>query len=497
MLKLIILTLFILSMGLGCRRNLSEPDQLLIGKNEFTIPAVRQWYFQVFEKSQEWKTAWAKGKKYPQWSKGSYQKIGNLEIWEFPLVKEKTKFIVRKDNSITAAETRKIVDASFSRVLFIRNSAREIVVREVDYIPEWQYLKNNNFDVNMAGYGKSGDDFTGTLVVKDWNESVVSMRVLKNGKISGYISKPGTTYRNNSNSSGRTNAIECHTVEYCMWYEDCVVVGDVMTDDCSEPYMDPTDCFYQEECTGQEDDPCILYGACGDDGGGGDDPPQQDPCSQAQPGATSAKETSQTNSFQASKQNIQAAASDGNEHAVTFGKDANGNVTSSPMSNGGSSSSGVNTNWPGAFADLHNHPGATAPSAGDLYGLINIQQGNSNYNTRFVVTPDGTVYALLIVDPAKASQFISDFPKEQISGFPPNFPDPIFTDLTTAESYLQSIQGYSSQVADEMALALILDKYQSGVALLKQDSNGNFIRLGTKEITQPDGSKTYQANNCQ
>ncbi|HEY0066410.1 MAG TPA: hypothetical protein VGB46_03580 [Flavisolibacter sp.] len=433
---LIILSLLILGMGLGCRRNLPGPDQLLIDQNEFTVPAVRQWYFQVFEKSQEWETAWAKGKKYPQWSKGTYQRIGNLEIWEFPLIKEKTKFLVRKDNSVTVAETRKIVDASFSRVLFIRNSAREIVVREVDYIPEWQYLKNQNFDVSMSGYGKAGDDFTGTLVVKDWNESVVSMRVLKNGKITGYLSKPGTTYRNNANSSARTNAIECHAVQYCMWYEDCKVVGDQMTDDCGEPYMDPNDCFYQEECTGEEDDPCVLYGACGDEGGGdGDNPPQPDPCSQAQPGANSAKEVSQTNSFQTSKQSIQAAASDGNEHAVTFGKDANGNVTSSSMSNGGTNSSTVNTNWPGAFADLHNHPGGSLPSAGDLYGLINIQQGNSNYSTRFVVTPDGTVYALLVVDPAKASQFSSNFPKEQVPGFPPDFPDPLFTEFADAKSY--------------------------------------------------------------
>lgn len=49
----------------------------------------------------------------------------------------------------------------------------------------------------------------------------------------------------------------------------------------------------------------------------------------------------------------------------------------------------------------------------------------------------------------------------------------------------------------EIALAYILSKYNSGIALLKQDSLGNFKRLNTKETTGKDGSITYQPNNCQ
>jgi hypothetical protein len=48
-----------------------------------------------------------------------------------------------------------------------------------------------------------------------------------------------------------------------------------------------------------------------------------------------------------------------------------------------------------------------------------------------------------------------------------------------------------------MALAFILGKYNSGVALLKQDTNGNFKALNTKEDTDANGNKTYTANNCQ
>jgi hypothetical protein len=50
--------------------------------------------------------------------------------------------------------------------------------------------------------------------------------------------------------------------------------------------------------------------------------------------------------------------------------------------------------------------------------------------------------------------------------------------------------------SDEMALAFILEKYNVGVALLKQDDRGIFKRLITKEISYANGLKKYVANNC-
>ena len=55
----------------------------------------------------------------------------------------------------------------------------------------------------------------------------------------------------------------------------------------------------------------------------------------------------------------------------------------------------------------------------------------------------------------------------------------------------------SPLIADEMAMALVLDKYNTGVALIKQDGNGNFKRLGTIETTSSNGDKTFTSNNCQ
>ena len=56
--------------------------------------------------------------------------------------------------------------------------------------------------------------------------------------------------------------------------------------------------------------------------------------------------------------------------------------------------------------------------------------------------------------------------------------------------------GYSNLIAEEMVVAFVLDKYSSGMALLKQDTNGNFIRLRTESNTI-NGNTTYTQNNCQ
>ena len=55
-----------------------------------------------------------------------------------------------------------------------------------------------------------------------------------------------------------------------------------------------------------------------------------------------------------------------------------GNITTSSITNGSGSAAGV-PNWPGAFADLHNHNDANPPSSGDLYGFIDRSNANSSF----------------------------------------------------------------------------------------------------------------------
>ena len=47
-----------------------------------------------------------------------------------------------------------------------------------------------------------------------------------------------------------------------------------------------------------------------------------------------------------------------------------------------------------------------------------------------------------------------------------------------------------------MALAFLLDKYNCGVALLKQDVDGKFKRTQTTETVNSNGIKIYNQANC-
>lgn len=215
-------------------------------------------------------------------------------------------------------------------------------------------------------------------------------------------------------------------------------------------------------------------------------PPDIDPCGKAKLMTDNATTFSKSNSFTDVKQAISNAATDGNEHSITFGKDAIGNITISSMNNGTPLGVKGNSSFPGAFADMHNHPDDTPQSPGDLYGLLGINSLHSQYLTKYVLTQNGIVYALAITNSSLASTFFSTyhFP----TGNQNAFPDPLFDEWSDIFNVWGSTQ--------EIAMAFILDKYNSGVALLKQDSAGNFHKLGATVSTDSKGNKTYTSHNC-
>lgn len=362
-------------------------------------------------------------------------------------------------------------------------------VREVNYVPDWQYLQKQQFDISKTFYGKGADDFTGTMIVKDWNENLLTMYVLSNGKITRNIS----TKRTGSNNQNQltTSTGDCTWMEYCMWYEDCVVVGDMWTNDCGMPYEDPTDCFMQQNCSGDGGDPCIIYGICTGSGGYQNIPPQPDPCDAAKAGSTAATTFSANSKFIIAKGQIANAASDGNEHEISFGKDANGNIITSAM-NTGNDNSGTVTNVSNQFADLHNHPSDLPPSSGDLYYFIDQTSSSSLYQTKYVVTQNGTVYALVVTDLQAAENFNTNYPRVLDPGVEPNFPDNLFEEYSDIDEQEKGLYSQTPQQADELAIAYILEKYNAGVALLKMDGSGSFKKISTKYDANATGNPYSQ-----
>lgn len=180
----------------------------------------------------------------------------------------------------------------------------------------------------------------------------------------------------------------------------------------------------------------------------------------------------------------------GLENGVVFGN-VKGKMESTGVQTGNSYSIfNLTSNFDDPVGDLHNHPNNNPPSPGDFYSLINVKNQHSNYNTRYVVTQEGTTYALVVTDLSSMNIFLQNYPPSITpnpnGGNFVNFPSSIFNewyDLTVSFS-------------EAGALVYILNKYNSGIVLTKMDSTGNFRAINIVNIQNPDGSTTPKYNLC-
>jgi hypothetical protein len=263
---------------IACQKEASSP------KNIFDQKAAKEWYYGTFKKT----TAWAayssvtNGKKLPDWKNGQYSKSDGMEIVEFPLIKEKKSVTITFRGQLAEADRKKIADATLSRIVFIRNAAGKIIVREVQYVPDMNYLSAHKFDISNNRIGSFDEDFSGTIVTRKWSGEEMARSILNNGKITArFKSKLNSdSHRTESCPAGSTEVIEwarddeMHiygdgliTYEYGEWYPTgmtwCVGNEDIEeTGGCSDPGS--VDCW------------CELIGGCEDEGGGGEN------CSQTQ-----------------------------------------------------------------------------------------------------------------------------------------------------------------------------------------------------------------------
>ncbi len=124
-----------------------------------------------------------------------------------------------------------------------------------------------------------------------------------------------------------------------------------------------------------------------------------------------------------------------------------------------------------------------------MLATFNIYKSNSAYKTRFVVTPGGTVYALLVTDISKALAFTTKYPNQPPAfvGGPPGFPVTIVDESREMK--------YQHNCTDEMVLAFILEKYNTGVSLLKRHSDGSFKKIITT-VSKKSSGLVYSLGSC-
>ncbi|MEO6683643.1 MAG: hypothetical protein ABIN48_12550, partial [Ginsengibacter sp.] len=312
-----------------------------------------------------------------------------------------------------------------------------------------------------------------TLWVKrEKDKSFIRVKRVRNDEVPRVIAENKSVQR----SSCSTIAFTEYSV-YCWGDVECVTYSHTS---------------YYIFCTGDRNDEKIDDGDWGGGGGGGGDPSppppinQPDTCNTAK--AMEATSFSSLPIFDSAKSQIQNAASDGNEHAISFGKNPNGNVIKSEMSTGNEYTAPI-PYIENVIADFHNHQNVNPPTAGDIYTFIDKTLAHSTYETRYVMTMNGTIYALVINNLQDAIDFNTQHPRQPpIGDFEPDFPEDINNEIN------EMVQTGSGTI--EIAITYILSKYKTGVSLMRANAGGQFKKLRT-EVINNGGNTIYISNNCQ
>ncbi|WP_336690511.1 MULTISPECIES: hypothetical protein [unclassified Chryseobacterium] len=210
------------------------------------------------------------------------------------------------------------------------------------------------------------------------------------------------------------------------------------------------------------------------------------------------------------------AATNHYEYGAAIINTGNSNVAQTPYTNNDPNDPGhVSIIIPPVgnyLASVHTHPdhGAAPPSARDLYSTLENARDYPSYQGSSVFSYNGSQYAFVVNDRAKAIAFVAAFP------FASNTTDEgrIFNEASSVgrdflEIYkhymtgrLPSYSGTSQDDGMESAYAQILEKYDTGISFAKADANGNLKPLKPvsfqHEISSSGGKKItgYKAQPC-
>jgi hypothetical protein len=191
------------------------------------------------------------------------------------------------------------------------------------------------------------------------------------------------------------------------------------------------------------------------------------------------------------------------ERSISYGKShATGQLTTTPVSVSTSvdvSNTAVtdpNIDIEGSI-HTHNNNGFAPPSAGDIIMLAN---ANSNYNpgfkTSYIIAQNGAQYALLVIDETKAAEFYN----ANFENYSQNIG---WSEGTTIGDYFWAIvrqlinEDHKTEAeARELAQAHILTEFNSGIALMKADEEGNFHEIHEVITIDSLNNFTYQTIIC-
>ncbi|MGH2553637.1 MAG: hypothetical protein ACRDEB_07965, partial [Chitinophagaceae bacterium] len=147
------------------------------------------------------------------------------------MVKQNRSVAINSNGS--EQEKRRIAENTLDRIIFVKSNSGQIFVRGIQFIPDINYLANNNYDISNNTLGGIDTKFSGILSIRTWNNKEIVRNNLKEGKV---IAR---SYPQSSNKILSGSRIECNGVLVTEWYSDCEIhitgnYGDIMiTVDCT------------------------------------------------------------------------------------------------------------------------------------------------------------------------------------------------------------------------------------------------------------------------
>ena len=116
------------------------------------------------------------------WESGVFHEFKDKKILEYFLYEKSIKVIVPVTNKTLKSEVNEILGSVFAKVVFIKTKDK-IVMRELYYVPELNYLQKKNYEISETYFGEKNGDFSGLIFTENTNDEIILISKVKNAKI--------------------------------------------------------------------------------------------------------------------------------------------------------------------------------------------------------------------------------------------------------------------------------------------------------------------------
>jgi hypothetical protein len=430
--------------------------------------------------------------KKTNWDNAATGKTTVYDFVEVPLVyTNKISPSVNLSRGISAqAIDKSVFNASFDRLIIYKDVGGNIDQRIVSFIPDKDYLDRHNGNVGHNKIDKLDNDFFGYLHYKDWNGSNLFMLRIENGKSVRHYSLDNSNSQNNQQSG---TAIQSTTRTENAPGENCLTLTTTY-------YI--TWCYYTDEntypdyCDPPEQIAQTTQNICDNGGGGGSTTTNTVDCSDPLNFSNAKCLSIEDKNPCDEKTRISAIKSSAafnsqdsiiRDNIYYYSAEYGGEYKLSSLSATSYKSTAVRTGLQNKFepsftwnatdgftlGDGHSHPGGTAPSPADAFGMAkNLSNSElKNAGKSDIEFYKSNCFMKIITDSATYMVTVKNWSKY----------------LTEYQNY--KTQGYLAYTADFLTIGgtgfkepgfRFLKQFGDFLTIYKADLNGNFKPLMLK-----------------